>query len=815
MQFIYMHTASKSSKKKDTLISLSFRLDNRASIEVFTQIFDSRCQKQEQHTNTRHTGNGYMQEHRARYSTPLHNVCFLLLLMLTLLGTSHTTYAKKKTLRFEGTVLEKGRREPIEAAGVFIKELRRGAYTDANGKFVHTLPPGTYTLLIKPLGFVAFKKKITLTTSTNKTYYIEPDPNTRFQSSTKERRFKESSQQQSMNRKQLARMAGGLGGDPLRGIQNFPGIARASRTNGDIIVRGASFADTGFYVDGHKLPILYHSGAGLTVMNRRFLQRIEFFPGGAPLRYGRLTAGLVSIESRSAQPKTVHGEAYISFAGAGFYLELPLGAGWTLSAAMNRSYIDAFFSLFTPDTLTGHFWDYQAKLSWRNKHHSLSFFLLGSDDVLNYEGLKEGGEVPVIGRDKNVTDLRFVRLISKYIYTRKILTFRASLAFGFNQDGKEDSLQRRNNWEWPVELRIDTLLQLHKTFRLSFGLDGVWSLHHFDVKTPQTDVTSFPSPAPNPTYLEDTNQKILTAPALYLSTRWEPAKDIVLQAGVRGDMFMTEGRMRFGISPRLSASVKVHPKWRLLLATGLYNRAPSIEQWSTEQGTPTLDLQKAFQVAGGFEFRPLRQFKLRMQGFYNHMYDLITPSGAPISNEGAFLIQNYTNQGFGRGYGLELQARLHPLQNLSAWVTYTFSHAERGVRPSETYTLYEFDQPHILNLMVMWRIGGGWFINARFRMASGSPTPSLQRVIYDADTDDYKATLSLENDDRLPTFHQLDVRVEKRWVFQHWVLSFYLDLHNLYNARNAEEFRYNYNYTERRPINGLPFFPAFGVRGTF
>ena len=40
--------------------------------------------------------------------------------------------------------------------------------------------------------------------------------------------------------------------------------------------------------------------------------------------------------------------------------------------------------------------------------------------------------------------------------------------------------------------------------------------------------------------------------------------------------------------------------------------------------------------------------------------------------------------------------------------------------------------------------------------------------------------------ERLPEFHQLDMRIDKTWTFNRWKLGLYLDIQNLYNRANTE-----------------------------
>jgi hypothetical protein len=65
----------------------------------------------------------------------------------------------------------------------------------------------------------------------------------------------------------------------------------------------------------------------------------------------------------------------------------------------------------------------------------------------------------------------------------------------------------------------------------------------------------------------------------------------------------------------------------------------------------------------------------------------------------------------------------------------------------------------------------------------------------------------------MPLFHQLDVRIDKRWQFKSWALSTYLDVQNAYNHPAAESFVYNFDYSRRSYQTGIPIIPSIGLRG--
>jgi hypothetical protein len=46
-----------------------------------------------------------------------------------------------------------------------------------------------------------------------------------------------------------------------------------------------------------------------------------------------------------------------------------------------------------------------------------------------------------------------------------------------------------------------------------------------------------------------------------------------------------------------------------------------------------------------------------------------------------------------------------------------------------------------------------------------------------------------------------------------WKLTAYLEIINLYNNSNVEQFQYDYRYDQRVPISLYPIVPVLGVRG--
>ena len=88
--------------------------------------------------------------------------------------------------------------------------------------------------------------------------------------------------------------------------------------------------------------------------------------------------------------------------------------------------------------------------------------------------------------------------------------------------------------------------------------------------------------------------------------------------------------------------------------------------------------------------------------------------------------------------------------------------------------------------------------------------------VLDADTGRYQCVPS--NDvlsRRLGPFFQADARVDKRWVYESWMFSLYLDVQNATNRKNPETVAYNHDYSRQGWMSSLPLFPSFGIRAEY
>ena len=171
--------------------------------------------------------------------------------------------------------------------------------TDEQGRFaLRELPPGRYTVLLDDPGLEAEPLEVT----------IEPDQLTELTLAALATgaedeivgvyvRRKHQVTTRTLSAEEL-RTTPGTMGDPVRAVQSLPGAVRTPFDSGWLIVRGGEPGDTGVYIDGVWVPLVYHLGGFTSVIHPAIVDGLTFMPGGGSVRYGRATAGTVELTTK-------------------------------------------------------------------------------------------------------------------------------------------------------------------------------------------------------------------------------------------------------------------------------------------------------------------------------------------------------------------------------------------------------------------------------------------------------------------------------------------------------------------------------------
>ncbi|MBI5547626.1 MAG: ligand-gated channel protein, partial [Deltaproteobacteria bacterium] len=151
------------------------------------------------------------------------------------------------------------------------------------------------------------------------------------------------------------------------------------------------------------------------------------------------------------------------------------------------------------------------------------------------------------------------------------------------------------------------------------------------------------------------------------------------------------------------------------------------------------------------------------------------------------------------------------------WVSYSFSRSERRSTLWEdtSYRLAQFDQPHHLIAVASYKWPLDVVTGLRFQYASGNLSTPFPSTVYDSDADMYMPVPGKFFSVRGPDFVSLDLRIDKRFVFQQWSVNVFLDVQNVTNNTNGEFVLYNFDYSRSQYVRGLPIFPTLGLKAEF
>jgi TonB family protein len=731
-------------------------------------------------------------------------------------------------VNLKGRILQRGTRDPIAGASVFIPGTDLVAETDEKGLFeLRGVASGTVALEVTAAKHRRFKTAVEVRDgeATELTAYVWREVENGFEATVRAERDKKEVVRRTLQKEELLTVPGTFG-DPVRVIQNLPGMARAPFTSGALLVRGAQPQDTSVLIDQVPIPILYHFGGGPSVVNPSFIDRIDFFPGAFGAKYGRATAGVVDVGTKPPEPKRLHGSFDIDLLKAGFYLEGPIHESkdlgtWALAA--RRSYFDAFVpSLLEATRSPGdaafvvlpRYWDYQSRYDLKRGKNRWEFVVFGSDDVLT---VAQGGTTETQGFSVN-NHQGFHRARIKW--TRNLgegLTFSLAPTMGTTiVDLDINKLIKLNIFSYDFNTRAALTKVFSDRLTVEGGFELNTNLYRLDFQLPKAP-EFFAFPGESPDLGTDARKYGVNVPTqgLFVEGSWKVTDRLKLVPGLRLELYNIPKGQVPSVEPRLAGRFDLDDMTVLKAAWGLYRRGPNPQLLDPDVGNPYLGLPKSSQWNAGIERRLAAKLSLDLQGFFNWRTSLETVSSKVVERDGKQQVANYDNSGFGRAYGLEVLLKQDLTERAYGWLAYTLSRSEQWDETSKKYLPVIFDQKHIVSIVSSYKWNGGWETGARFRLTTGRPTTNINGSVYDTDTSTYTCLRSIPGSARTPTFHQLDVRAEKLFTYETWKLSGFLDIQNVYNAANPEATLADYRCNQTAPLRGLPFLPTLGMTGSF
>lgn len=621
--------------------------------------------------------------------------------------------------------------------------------------------------------------------------------------------------------REAVRTMPGVNGDPLRAVTSLPGVARPPGFSDLFVVRGSSPAGSAAFLDGSFVPRPYHFGGLASVVPGEMVERIDFFPGNAAARYGRVDGGIVNIVTRSPSRDRYHAIGQLDLLDGRLFAEGPVPGSrtWSFAVGARRSWLDAWLG---PVLESGgvsartvpYYYDGQVFLEGHPSPTStVRIGLYTSRDTMRIGVGKLADDDPSVAGGIADTS-SFSRFQVNYSGEWSKRTKASTMVSVGSDDG--DTHVGSVLAATRIDLltgRAEVAHEVSRALTLRGGVDLLAATVDLDLYVPKEPRPGGADAAPlvSQRFVRFQQRGIGAArPAAFVDAVWSPTTALTLTPGVRADYTYEVGETT--VSPRLNGRLALRGGsfgTALRSGIGVYRQSIDYNYVASAFGASTLQSGRSIQASLAVEQGLGAGDDISVEGFVKKLDNLVSHDpnrGGPEAN---------ANDGRGQVVGLEVLAKRRPSadRRFTGFVAYTLSRSTRVDAPGQPSRLFEYDQTHILTAVGSVRLGRGFSLGGRVRYASGNPyTPCLGGSLA-ADAGLYGCVQGARMSARVPAFAQLDVRLDKTWEFAQWKLSAYLDVQNTTNRKNPEQPLEKFDKSQRAYAPGLPILPIIGLRG--
>ena len=719
----------------------------------------------------------------------------------------------------KGTVIDKSSRQPLEFINVMIVGLNKGGVTNAEGKFsIGQVPPGIYRLQASAIGYKTVTTPEYILSTRDLHIQIEMEENqTELEGVTVTaspfRRDIESPVSLRIIGLQEIEKSPGANRDISRIVQSYPGVAFSPiGYRNDLIVRGGSPSENRFYLDGVEIPNINHfstqgaSGGPVGILNADLIREVNFYTGAFPTDKGNALSSVLDFKLRDGDMernslKATLGASEVSLASNGH-----LGKKTSYLVSVRQSYLQFLFDMLGLPFLPT-FTDAQFKLKTRfDARNELTVLGLGGIDKmkLNTKANNEDNEYILSYLPKIQQETFTLGAVYRHYAGAHVQSVVASHSYLNNRNTKyqqndesdpDHLMLRLRSTEQNTQLRLENSSSF-RNWKVTVGTSLDYS--QYSNTTFQKVYTDHAQTFDYHTYLG------IMRWGLFGTVNYTSIDErFTASLGLRADANNYSAAMKDlsdQLSPRLSLSYQLTEHWSLSGNAGLYYQLPPYTALGFKNNNGlyankyALRYMQVSQGSVGLNWRKGDTFEVSVEGFYKD-YDKIPLSvadGIPLTCKGNDygVIGNelLTSTAQGRSYGAELLLKWLVAKKLNLASSFTLFKSEYRTDKESEYIASAWDNRFIFNLRGTYNLPRHWSVGMKVSCIGGAPyTP------YNADKSSLVTAWNAQgkpyydytryNEERLPAFTQVDIRIDKTFYLKRCMLGFYIDLQNIAGSK--------------------------------
>ncbi len=551
-----------------------------------------------------------------------------------------------------------------------------------------------------------------------------------------------------LSRAEVRQLPGAFG-DPFRAIEMLPGVTPLISGVPYFFVRGAPPGNVGYFLDGIRVPYLFHLGLGPSVVHPGLVERVDLYSGAYPARYGRFAGAIVAGETTPPSYRLrLEGTARIVDTGV-LAEDSFFDDSTTILVGGRYSYTALLISLLSQE-VDLQYWDYQARVTHAlDGRNQLGVFAFGAFDRLADTSGRE---------DETLFSVQFHRLDLRWGHEPSARTrVDTALTLGIDRTGLggDDTLAILDRM---IAGRSTVKHRAEKQTLVRAGVDVLSDFYSVDVSIDRSRADG------DSTTEAEVNEAFPTRADVALGLWSDVVHDYdpgwSVTPGARIDLYYSDRVLAYAIEPRISSTHHVTDAFRIVNTFGLAHQPPSFVIPIPGFAFSALDdgLQQSIQTSSGVEVDLPKEYSASVTLFQSAFFEMTDVLGAGVEDE------DLLNRSTGVTRGVEVAIKRPLNRRFGGFLSYTLSRSTRSIG-RETFPA-TFDRTHVLSAAAAYDLGKRWRLGGRLMFYTGTPTyPDLDsaNAVTGVFGGDIGNTLRSSDVGRLSPFHRIDVRLEKQW----------------------------------------------------
>jgi len=675
---------------------------------------------------------------------------------IILLICFHILFARQ-TGTLSGLIRDVSTHQPLIGVNVIVSETDKGSATDTDGYFtIENIPVNSYVIHVSMIGYEQVKRAnihIVPKRYTFVNFDLHPEALQGGVVEVTATYFEKAKDAFTSSRSvDIEEIRSDPVGsyDIMAMMQALPSVVSGSDQTNEIIVRGGSHGENLFVIDFLEIPYPNHypeqskGGGPITMVDTEFIERIDFFAGAFPSRYGEKLSSVMDISLREGSRKNHHQQIDMNMAGFGLTAEGPINNKSSYIYSLKRSFLDFVISSSGMQAIPK-YWTSQGKITYHiSPTEKLYFNFIGGIDEINIEG-EEGAhlrdaENVAYSSWQSTFGITYKNLFSKKGY---FITSLGNSWVNLNTDVyKLDENVERDIYYHQFDLEKDLSFRSEIVYHMKKGLDVSGGLtakmvnldydnwyedrpkHIYGYSLDSTDIptiidedmyysTYYNNPATIVTELTHIGSTDLykTESLLeyekvggFVHMNWVPIEKLEAAIGGRLDHLNFTGATNF--SPRIGFKYHLSSIFKLNFSAGRYFQNPFNVQLNSTRGTPD-NLRNYFadQAVGGLEYFPKSDTRITLEYYEKKYEDMVTFELLEGSDGKDSL--NWTklvNDGKGQSNGIEVFIQKKYSHDWYGSISWSHSFSE-GVDPrTNKYYPWDYDYRNVVNVVGGYKI---------------------------------------------------------------------------------------------------------------